>query len=76
MQENQTCTIIKPYNRSCDGTVLPVPKEEKVLDIKDLAPDLLKQMQDYAVTLRKRHPKMKPQRAQQLVARKFNIKLI
>lgn len=55
---------------------LTVPKEDKVMDIKDLAPDLLKQMQDYAVKLHQRHPKMKEQRVKILVARKFNIKLI
>lgn len=56
--------------------VEPTSPEKNVRDIKDLAPDLLKQMQDYAANLHKRHPTMKPERVKKLTAKKFNIELI
>lgn len=49
------------------------PKED---DIADLPTKLLWQMKEYAKNLRKKHPKMKPERVQELTAKKFNIKLL
>lgn len=45
-------------------------------DIADIPGALMWKMKEYAKNLRMKHPKMKPDRVQELTAKKFNIKLI
>jgi len=63
------------YKRACD-----IPKQEikpnvVISEEKKITAERIAAAQAYAFLLRKNHPRMKPKKVQQLVCKKFKIKL-
>ena len=46
------------------------------INTKDLPPEMLFKIKEYAVKLRKKYPKMKPSRMERRLAEKFNLKIV
>jgi len=62
---------------SCDIGMPPAKKLDDGTDkIEDIPGAMMHKMKKYAANLRKKHPKMKPDRVKELTAKKFNIKLV
>lgn len=72
---------VHPYNRDCEGNVIPTPatpKQQLPAEAQPtgIPPEKLRAMQDYAKKLRRNSPTMKMERIQRKVAEKFKVKIV